>query len=203
MRIKICGITNIPDALYAVALGADALGFIFYPKSPRYITPQAVRTIVDALPPFVATVGVVVNESIDTVREILAVSGCDMAQLHGDETPAYIDALARPAMKCLSIAGPEDLAPLAQFTNARAILLDTKVGRQSGGTGIAFDWQIARQAQNYGRPIVLAGGLRPENVAEAIRIAQPQAVDVSSGIEAAPGKKDHQRMREFFAAVRG
>jgi len=203
MRIKICGITNIPDALYAVELGADALGFIFYQKSPRYITPQAVRVIIDALPPFVTTVGVVVNESIDSVREILATSGCDMAQLHGDETSAYIDALARPAMKCLSIAGPEDLAPIAQFTNARAIMLDTKVERQSGGTGIAFDWHIARQAQHCGRPIVLAGGLRPENVAEAIRIAQPQAVDISSGIEAEPGKKDHQRMRQFFAAVRG
>lgn len=201
-RVKICGITNLTDALLAVEHGADALGFIFFRHSPRYIAPETVRDIVDKLPPFVTPVAVVVNESIARVSEIMAVSGCQVAQLHGEEPPEYLERLAWPAIKGVSIATVHDLAVLVRYQQARAFLLDTKVVGQYGGTGTTFDWQLAHHAQEYGRPIILAGGLSPENVAEAMRIAQPVAIDISSSIESAPGKKDPMRMRLFFEAVR-
>lgn len=202
VRVKICGLTNLADALLAVELGADALGFNFYSKSPRATTPAAARAIIDRLPPFVTPVAVVVNEPVEAVREIMARSGCQLAQLHGDEPPDYLERLHLPAMKALPVGASEDLDALARYTSAQAILLDTKVSGQYGGSGRTFDWQLARQAQRFGKPIVLAGGLTPDNIAEAVRIAQPYAVDISSGIELAPGQKDHERMRELFAALK-
>ncbi len=201
-RVKICGITNIEDALLAVELGADALGFIFFAGSPRYVTPAVVRTIIDRLPPFVTPVAVTVNESIAAVSEIMAVSGCQIAQLHGDEPPEYLERLAWPAMKGISIATAQDLNIIAQYKFARAILLDTKVAGQYGGTGTPFDWTVARQAHRFGRPIILAGGLSPENVAEAMQVAQPDSIDVSSSLELVPGKKDPMRMQLLFENVR-
>lgn len=201
-RVKICGITNLDDAMLAVELGADALGFIFYRKSPRYITPSAVHEIIDRLPPFVTPVAVVVNESIAQVSEIMAISGCQIAQLHGHENPEYMMRLAWPSFKGISIASVQDLAQLACYKNARAILLDSKVAGQFGGTGTTFDWEVARQAHTFGRPIILAGGLSPENVAEAMRVAEPDAIDVSSSIESSPGKKDSTRMRALFEAIK-
>lgn len=201
-RVKICGITNIEDALLAVELGADALGFIFFANSPRYVTPEVVRTIIDRLPPFVTPVAVTVNESIASVSEIMAVSGCQIAQLHGDEPPEYLERLAWPAMKGISIATAQDLNMIERYKFARAILLDTKVAGLYGGTGTSFDWTVARQAHRFGRPIILAGGISPENVAEAMQVAQPDAIDVSSSIELQPGKKDPQRMQVLFDNVR-
>jgi len=201
VRVKICGITTLSDALLAAELGADMLGFIFYAKSPRAIEPAAARAIIDRLPPYVTPVAVVVNESVEAVRRILDESGCLVAQLHGDESSAFLEALGRPAMRAVAVAEMADLDAIPHYPLARAILLDTKVPGQSGGTGRTFDWHIAREARRYGRPIVLAGGLCPENIADAIRIAQPDAVDISSGIEAAPGRKEHEKMRQLFAAI--
>lgn len=202
IRVKICGITNLPDALLAAELGADALGFIFYPKSPRYIAPSAAGKIIAHLPPFVTTVAVMVNESLEGAREILAESGCRMAQLHGEESPEYLRELGFPAIKALSVATTDDLAILEQYPYARAFLLDTKVPGQRGGTGITFDWTLAREARRFNRPIILAGGLSPENVGQALETAAPFGIDISSGIEISPGRKDLQRMVELFTAVR-
>ncbi len=201
IRVKICGITNAEDAGLAVALGADALGFIFYPRSPRYLTPAAARAIIDALPPFVTPVAVVVNEPVAAVREMLTQSGCQVAQLHGDEPPAYLDDLGWPAIKGISVGSEADLQSLAAYRTARAILLDTRVAGQRGGTGETFDWRLARTSQRCGRPIILAGGLKPENITEAITVADPYAVDVSSGVEREPGRKDHARLRALFTAI--
>ncbi len=203
MRIKICGITNRDDALRAAELGADALGFIFFTKSPRHVHPETARAIIEELPPFITPVAVIVNEPISRASDIMVRSGCQVAQLHGTEPPEYFARLAWPAIKGISIAASHDLAAIAPYSVARAILLDTKVAGQFGGTGTSFDWQLAREAKKFARPIILAGGLSPENVAEAITIAQPDAIDVSSRIESEPGKKDQARMKALFAAIRG
>ena len=211
MRIKVCGITNSEDARLAAALGADALGFICYAKSPRYITPEAAREIIAGLPPFVTPVAVVVDEP--EVAELLAYTGCRVAQVHGEiadtpgrdpdksgqaaRTPAY------PVIRAVSVATREDLAPLRDPTGACAFLLDAKVKGLHGGTGRTIDWTLAREAASFGTAIILAGGLNPENVAEAIRIANPYAVDLNSGVETHPGKKDPERLRAAFAAIRG
>lgn len=203
VRIKICGLTNAADALRATALGADALGFIFVAGSPRAVTPAAARAIIEQLPPLVTLVAVVRNESVETVREIMALSGCQVAQLHGEEPPEFLEALRWPAIKAIAVANAGDVEAIARYrTTARAVLLDTKVGGQSGGTGQTFDWQLARHAQRYGLPLVLSGGLHPGNIAAAIRTVRPYAVDISSGIEAAPGQKDPALMQALFEAIR-
>ncbi|MHB9110532.1 MAG: phosphoribosylanthranilate isomerase [Armatimonadota bacterium] len=198
MRIKICGITNTEDARLAVDLGADALGFIFYAKSPRCVTPAAAREIIADLPPFVTPVAVVVDEP--DVPALLAHTGCRAAQVHAGArivTPSY------PLIRAIPLATREDLAPLRDPAGACAFLLDAKVKGMHGGTGRTVDWTLAREAATFGPPIILAGGLNPENVADAIRIAQPYAVDLNSGVEAGPGKKDPERLRAAFAAIRG
>jgi phosphoribosylanthranilate isomerase len=201
VRIKICGITNLTDAQLAAELGAHALGFIFYPKSPRSIAPEAVREIIRQLPPFVATVGVFVDENAPRVREIASLAGLDWVQLHGQETPDYCRSLGHRVIKGFRIKGPESLAQLTDYREAaQALLLDTYKPGTPGGTGETFDWDLARQAKKYGA-IILAGGLTPANVAQAIRVAQPMAVDVASGVEAAPGKKDPEKLRAFFEAI--
>lgn len=201
VRVKICGITIREDALLAAELGADALGFIFAPSSPRYLSPEAARAIVDTLPPFVTPVAVMVNEPLARVEEILTLSGCRVAQLHGDTPTDLLAALAWPVVQAVSVAVAEDLAPLSRYPHARAFLLDTKVAGQHGGTGQTFDWTLARQARGAGKPIILAGGLNPDNIADAIAVAQPDAVDLSSGVEREPGKKDHARLRALFVAL--
>ena len=203
VRIKICGITNLEDALLAADLGADALGFIFYPPSPRSVAPDAARAIIAQLPPFVTTVGVFVDEDAATVKDLAARVGLDWLQLHGRETPEYCRALGRRVIKGFRIEDEKSLADLAAYRGAiQALLLDTYKKGHVGGTGETFNWDLARQANKYG-PIILAGGLTPENVARAIAAAQPQAVDVASGVEAGPGKKDPAKLRAFFAAVKG
>ncbi|OGP70354.1 MAG: N-(5'-phosphoribosyl)anthranilate isomerase [Deltaproteobacteria bacterium RBG_13_58_19] len=203
VSIKICGITNLEDALLAAELGADALGFIFYPPSPRSIEPDAARDIIAKLPPFVSTVGVFVDEDAALIKELAASVGLDWLQLHGKETPEYCRTLGRRVIKSFRIRDENSLASLAAYRGAvQAMLLDTYKKGLVGGTGETFDWDLARRARQYG-PIILAGGLTPENVAQAIAIAQPQAVDVASGVEAAPGKKDPEKLRAFFAAMKG
>ena len=203
IRIKICGITNLEDARLAVGLGADALGFIFYPKSPRKVAPEAAREIIAQLPPLVLSVGVFVDEDAATVRDLAARVGLDWLQLHGQETPEYCRSLGRRVIKGFRIKDANSLADLAAYRGAaQALLLDTYKTGQTGGTGESFDWRLAQDARPFG-PIILAGGLTPDNVARAVAIAQPQAVDVASGVEAAPGKKDVEKLRAFFAGVRG
>jgi len=201
IRVKICGLTDPEDARLAAALGAHALGFIFYPPSPRSVSPEQAREIIRQLPPFVLTVGVFVDEELDAVREIAALAGLDWVQLHGNESPDYCRALGRRVIKGFRVQGEETLPLLAPYRGVvQAFLLDTYRPGLPGGTGETFDWQLAHRARDYG-PIILAGGLTPDNVAEAIRAARPQAVDVASGVEAAPGKKDPAKLRAFMEAV--
>lgn len=202
VRIKICGITNLEDALLAAELGACALGFIFYPKSPREVEPEAARQIIAQLPPFILTVGVFVDEELAAVQDLAARVGLDWIQLHGSEPPDYCRSLGRRIIKAFRIRDESSLTEMARYQGSvQAHLLDTYKKGQVGGTGETFNWDLARQAWQYG-PIILAGGLTPDNIALAIRTAQPQAVDVASGVEAAPGKKDPEKLRAFFEAVR-
>ena len=202
VKIKVCGITDTEDALMAAELGADALGFIFYPPSPRSIKPEAAKNIIAQLPPFVTTVGVFVDEAAATVKELAATVGLDWLQMHGKETPEYCRSLDRRVIKAFRIRGENSLTGLAAYKGVvQALLLDTYKKGQVGGTGETFNWDLAREARKYG-PIILAGGLTPENVAQAIATAQPQAVYVASGVEAAPGKKDPLKLTEFIKAVR-
>jgi phosphoribosylanthranilate isomerase len=201
VRIKICGITNLEDALLAAELGADALGFIFYPKSPRHVAPEVARSIIAQLPPFVAAVGVFVDEAAAVVRDLAVQAGLDWVQLHGQESPEYCRSLERKVIKAFCIQDESSLIRLADYQGAaQALLLDTYKKGQVGGTGEIFDWHWARKAKQYG-PIILAGGLTPENVARAIATAGPAAVDAASGTEASPGKKDPARLRAFFKAA--
>jgi phosphoribosylanthranilate isomerase len=203
VRIKICGITNLEDAMLAAELGADALGFIFYPQSPRKVAPEAARQIIAQLPPFVTSVGVFVDEAAAVVKELAARAGLDWIQVHGQESPEYCRNLGRRVIKGFRIKDAGALAELEPFRGAvQAFLLDAYKTGQVGGTGEIFDWRLAREAKKYGQ-IILAGGLTPENVAQAIAAAQPQAVDTASGTEAAPGKKDPAKLKAFFRAVRG
>lgn len=202
VRVKICGLTNVNDALLAAELGAHALGFIFYPKSPRYVDPGEARRIIKQLPPLVITVGVFVDEEAAKVRDIAAQAGLDWVQLHGRESPDYCRTLGRRVIKGFRVQGEEIFPQLMAYQGAvQAFLLDAYKPGTPGGTGETFDWELARKAEKYG-PIILAGGLTPENVAEAIRLAQPAAVDVASGVEARPGVKDPEKLRNFLAAVK-
>jgi phosphoribosylanthranilate isomerase len=203
MRIKICGITNPTDAELAASLGAHALGFIFYPKSPRSVRPDAAREIIRNLPPLVMTVGVFVDEEAGVVREIAATAGLDWVQLHGRETPEYSRSLGRRVIKGFRIKDADSLNALPAYRGSvQAFLLDTYKAGTAGGTGETFDWGLARQAKEVG-PIILAGGLNPGNVARAIKEVHPAAVDVASGVEAAPGRKDPEKLRDFFKAIEG
>lgn len=200
VRIKICGITNLDDALVATELGADAVGFIFYEKSPRYINPKTAALIIRELPPFVATIGVFVNEPPEKVVEVAKEAGVGCVQLHGDETPEYCASLGLRAIKALRVRDASVLNMLRTYS-VSGILLDTYREGVPGGTGETFDWEIAAEAAGAGR-IILSGGLTPENVREAIEKVGPYAVDVSSGVESSPGKKDHDKLRKFFEQVR-
>ena len=201
VRIKICGITNKEDALAAAHLGADALGFIFAP-SPRKISAERAREIIKALPPFIKTVGVFVDEDPERVSTIAAMCGLDVLQLHGSESIDYCSSFDRRVIKAVRLRSRDDLENLSKYVNVvDALLLDTYVPNKLGGTGITFDWKLAVEARRYGR-IILAGGLNPENVAAAISMVKPYAVDASSGLEQSPGVKDHEKMAQFIARVR-
>ena len=203
VRVKICGLTNLDDARAATDAGAHALGFIFFGGSPRYITPTAATRVIKQLPPFVSKVGVFVNESIDSIREIARTTGIDAVQLHGEETPHLCEALSSDGfnvIKAFRIKDQFSLAPLRGFSTS-AFLLDSFVPGQLGGTGAKFNWDLAIQAATFGTPIILAGGLEPENIRDAVSKVSPYAVDVSSGVEKSPGQKDHSRIRAFITAA--
>lgn len=195
VRIKICGMTRMEDALLAAELGVDAVGFIFYPKSPRAITPETAKEIASNLPPFIARVGVFVDEPPDTVHKICEKVGLDSVQLHGSEPPEKMSLYPGRVIKAFRVRGRATLNLLPKY-QVSAWLLDTYKKGSAGGTGETFDWDIAVEAKRHGR-IILAGGLTPENIAEAVSAVDPYAVDVSSGVEKKPGVKDHSRMREF------
>jgi len=199
--IKICGITNLDDAQAAVAAGADALGFNFYKPSPRYITPENARKIIDTLPASILTVGVFVNEaSPNAVRAIADRAGVKTVQLHGDESPDYCRAL-NSVIKNFSVSTSFDIDQINAY-DVDAIMLDTKDNRLRGGTGRVFDWSIAQQVSQLVPKLYLAGGLSPENVSDAIALVHPYAVDTCSAVEDKPGIKNHERMRVFVSAVR-
>jgi len=202
VKIKICGIIRLEDALCAVESGADAIGFVFYQKSPRYITPERARDIILSIPPFITTVGVFVNEDLNVLRDISSYTDIDIIQLHGDEPPEYCHSLGRRFIKAIRIKGNFDIEKIKQYEQASAFLLDTYHAEIPGGTGEAFDWNIALEAKRYGR-IILAGGLNPENVTEAIKRTRPYGVDVSSGVETdVKGIKDHDKIRSFIRKAR-
>jgi phosphoribosylanthranilate isomerase len=204
MKIKICGITNTEDAEVAVAAGADALGFVMYRKSPRWVEPAVARSIIAGLPPFVLAVGVFVNEEAAKVRTLMDECGLVLAQLHGDESAVYCQNLGRPVLKVLRLKDRATLLALAEFqgrANVRGVLIDAFSDQAYGGTGQTVDWTLAEEAARSNR-VILAGGLSPANVAGAIRLVRPYGVDVSSGVEKSPGKKDHHKLKAFIEAVR-
>ncbi len=201
VRAKICGITNLKDALAAVDAGADALGFMFYEASPRNVSAKVAAGIIRQLPPFVAKVGVFVNATEETVGKTIAECGLDTLQFHGDETPEFCQKFAPlKVYKAFRMQGLESLQGLAGY-KTDAWLLDSFVPGKPGGTGATFNWDLAIEAKKLGRPVILAGGLTPENAAEAVMKVRPYAVDVSSGVESSPGKKDHAKLRQFIAAA--
>ena len=201
VRSKICGITRVEDALAVVEAGADAIGLVFYGKSPRVVSIEQAAAILCALPPFVTSVGLFVNMPRDELQQLLQRLPLDLLQFHGDESPADCEGHGRPYIKALRVRPGEDVsAAMAPYTGARGILLDTFVEGVPGGTGASFDWSLV--PQDSGRPIVLAGGLDADNVAAAIRQVRPYAVDVSGGVEASKGIKDAGKIRAFVQAVR-
>ena len=201
--VKICGVTNLEDALAAVEAGASMLGFNFYQRSPRYISPEDARRIVERLPETVTGVGVFVNEPADEVEGVAREAGLGTVQLHGDETPEFCRGLrSLKTVKALRVRQGFDAAACALYP-VDAVLLDAYAAGAFGGTGHTFDWTLARQAREQVARLFLAGGLTPDNVAEAVRAVRPYAVDVCSGVETSPGRKSPQLMRRFVEQVRG
>lgn len=207
MLVKICGITNLEDALAAIEFGADALGFNFYPKSPRFIEPEDAKKILDEIPPAISKVGVFVNESEEFVKDLSQILSLDYLQFHGDETPYYCEQFASPYWKVFRLQnegtdGAEKSFELMKKYHCDSYLIDTFSQDAFGGTGKTGNWELAREAKRLGK-IILAGGLTPDNVEEAIRIVQPDGVDVASGVEKSPGKKDHSKLEEFISRAKG
>jgi phosphoribosylanthranilate isomerase len=201
LKVKICGMTRVKDAIAAVDAGADALGFIFYEPSPRYVSTHAAAEIIRELPPFVAKVGVFVDAGQETIERTIEVCGLDTLQLHGEEPPEFCERFGIKTIKAFRVRGRETIEQAKRYRHA-AWLLDSYVSGQLGGTGAIFNWEVAREATKFSRMVILAGGLTPENVATAVQQVRPYAVDVSSGVESAPGKKDQPKMRSFIAAAR-
>jgi phosphoribosylanthranilate isomerase len=199
--VKICGITNLDDAQVAVEARADALGFVFYEKSPRHMTIPAAAGISNQMPGFVMRVGVFVNALKETVVRATSECGLNLLQFHGDEPPEYCLQFNLMSMKAFRMRDAGTLKEMKKY-QTNAWLLDACSPEAAGGSGEKFNWDLAVEAQKFGKPIFLAGGLTPENVAEAIRKVRPFGVDVSSGVEISPGKKDHAKMRAFIKAAK-
>lgn len=199
-RIKICGITRPEDAAAAAGLGVDAIGLVFYPPSPRFVSVEQARQIVAALPPFVTRVGLFMDADTESVESVLGAVSLDCLQFHGSESPEYCEAFAKPYIKSVPMMEQPDLrAYTAKFPTASAFLLDAVRTGEAGGGGAAFDWHAV--PNNFERPLILAGGLNGDNVAEAIRVTRCYAVDVSSGVEAEKGIKSGEKMQEFVKQV--
>jgi phosphoribosylanthranilate isomerase len=200
VRIKFCGLTRAEDVRRAVDLGIDAVGFVLTRRSRRFVEPAAARLLRDLLPPFVAAVALVMDDDAAWVREVIGIVRPDLLQFHGSEEAAFCEAFDRPYLKAVPMASTGDLAAFAaRHPRAAGFLLDSHAAGEPGGSGAAFDW--TRVPARFERPLILAGGLQAGDVAEALRAVRPWAVDVSSGIESAPGIKDAERMRRFVAAV--
>jgi len=199
--VKICGITRPEDALAAARAGAHAIGLVFYAKSPRHVTPARAAEIIRVLPPFVTTVGLFVDATAEGVRAALAEAPVGLLQFHGDETPEFCRQFKRPYVKAVRVKAGVDLLQYAQdYHDAKALLLDAYVEGLHGGSGAAFDWSLIPRGLPL--PVILSGGLTPENVADAVRRVRPSAVDVSSGVESAKGIKDAQKIAAFIKGVR-
>lgn len=199
--MKICGITNTADAVAAIDAGADALGFMFFQNSKRNVSPAVAGEIIRELPPFISKVGVFVNASGSFVREVIQTSRIDTLQFHGEEPPEFCAQFGLKAIKAFRIRDRESLQQCLNYRN-HPWLLDSYVDGAQGGTGVAFDWNVAVEATRLSRMVILAGGLKVETVADAVRKVRPFAVDVSSGVESAPGKKDHAKIRQFIDAAK-
>ncbi len=200
VRVKICGITRLEDAQAAIAAGADALGFVFYSPSPRYISPEQAALIIRQLPPFVTTVGLVVNPSTEEVRELLRLLPLGLLQFHGEESEAFCGSFGHPWIKAIAVKPGQDvLAEIAAYPGAAGILLDAWHPDLKGGTGQTFDWKSF--PEKVEKPLILAGGLTPDNVARAIQETRPYAVDVSGGVEVSKGIKSASLIDAFIAAV--
>ncbi len=200
IKIKICGITNLDDALAASDAGADALGFNFYKKSPRFIAPEKAAEIIERLPPFIAPVGIFVNEREEKIRDIMFTTGIKVLQFHGDERPEFCERFASRVIKAFQVKDKESLKLMAQY-HVSALLLDSYRKGVRGGTGVVFDWHLAVVAKTFGR-VILAGGLTPDNVAEAVKLVQPYGIDVAGGVEREKGIKDYVKMKKFIIEVR-
>jgi len=201
LKIKICGITNSEDAFAAISYGADALGFVFYPESPRVIMPEEAKKIISSLPPFITTIGVFVDQPKKELVEITNLTGIDVIQLHGSEHPEFCD-FSNKVIKAIRVKELSDLELLKHYKNISAFLLDTYSPDVIGGTGQIFNWEIAIEAKKYGT-VILAGGLTPENIEEAVNLVQPYAVDVATGVEGEKkGRKDHKKLKLFIERAR-
>jgi phosphoribosylanthranilate isomerase len=199
-RVKICGLTRVEDALAAARLGADAIGLVFYPQSPRNVDMEQAQAIVAALPPFLTVVGLFVDEAEARIEEVLGQVRIDLLQFHGEESPEFCTSFGKPFIKAIRMRPGTDLIHAAGvYRKASGLLLDADDPRAKGGTGTCFDWAMI--APDRPLPVILAGGLRPENVGAALRRVRPYAVDVSSGVEAAKGVKDIQKMAAFVKEV--
>lgn len=199
VKIKICGITELDDALHAVDCGTDALGFVFYERSPRAVTTKTAQAIIAKLPPFVTVVGLFVNEDPLNVRAIADHCGLDIIQYHGDESPDIVNMAPRRSIRALRVKENETLNSIDNYP-ACGLLLDAWVSGTFGGTGVRCNWEIAAEIANK-RAVILAGGLTPENVAQAIKTVHPYGVDVSSGVEEIPGRKDRKKVADFIRAA--
>ena len=200
MRVKICGITNLDDAMRATELGADAVGFVFYSDSPRAVDPSVVKEIIRRLPPFVTSVGVFANSSHQEILEIVDVCGLDVIQIQGDESPEFCGKLGYRVIKAIRVRDSSSLEKMKLYS-VRAFVLDTYREEALGGTGKTFDWGLALDAKRYGS-IILAGGLTPENIRDAVDTVRPAGVDVSSGVEREVGIKDTEKVKKFIRTAK-
>jgi phosphoribosylanthranilate isomerase len=201
VRVKVCGITRSEDAIAAVQNGVDAIGFVFWPHSTRYIDPESARRITEVIPPFICTVGVYVDPDAAWVEETARAAKLNLLQFHGDESPEFCNQFSQPYIKAIRVKPDTDLLQYAQrYGAAKGLLLDTYAADMPGGTGHAFDWQLIPQQLSL--PLILSGGLNPDNVARAIKQTQPWAVDVSSGVEASKGIKDKKKIIAFMQGVK-